>query len=299
MPLLRRAFAALLFLAAVAAQAITVATYNVENYLVTDRQVDGTFRKAYPKPEDEKKAVRQAIKTINPDILAVQEMGKLPFLEELQRDLKADGLDFPHIALLEAADPERHVAFLSKLPFKDVKRHDKLPVKFLNQSDVVKRGALEVTVATSEGDLTLFTIHLKSRRTETPNDPEGTAQRAAEAEAVRDLVLTRFPDPTKAKFIICGDWNDTRLSRGVRALQKRGDTTIGEILRAYDSRGETWTHAYRREDSYSRIDYILVSPALKPLVQNKGTAKIYDGPGQRDGSDHRPVYVNLKADPAK
>lgn len=297
--LLRRSFAALLFLAAVAAQALTVATYNVENYLVTDRQVDGVFRKAYPKPEDEKKAVRQAIKAINPDLLAVQEMGRQPFLEELQRDLKADGVDFPHIAIVQAADPERHVAVLSKLPFKDVKLHDKLPVKFLGQADFVKRGALEVTVATTEGDLTLFTVHLKSRRTENEKDPEGAAQRAAEAEAVRDLVLSRFPDPTKAKFIVCGDWNDVRPSRAVRAMQKRGDTTVGEILRAYDSRGETWTHAYRREDSYSRIDYILVSPGLKPLVQNKGTAKIYDGPGQRDGSDHRPVYVNLKADPAK
>lgn len=281
------------------ARAITVATYNVQNYLVTDRMVENVFRKAYPKPEDEKLALRTAIKAIAPDILAVQEMGTQPFLEELQRDLKADGVDLPYIVLLQADDPERHVAFLSKFPFKDIQRHAKLPITVLGKNEFVKRGALEVTVATNEGDLTLFTFHLKSRRTEDPKDPEGNAQRAAEAEAIRDLVLQRYPDPTKAKFLLCGDWNDVRVSKAVRTLGKRGDTDVGEILRAYDSRGETWTHAYRREDSYSRIDYILVSPALKPFVANKGTAKIYDGPGQRDASDHRAVYVKLNLAAAK
>ncbi|MBA4138095.1 MAG: endonuclease/exonuclease/phosphatase family protein [Opitutus sp.] len=279
---------------AVAARALTVATYNVENYLVTDRMVDDVFRQAYPKPESEKKALRLAIKDIAPDVLALQEMGTPPFLEELQRDLKADGVDYPHAIVLNAADPARHVAVLSKLPFKEVRRHDKVPAKYLGETDVVKRGVLEVTVATTEGDLTIFVAHLKSRRTERQDDPQGVAQRAAEAEALRDLVLTRFPDPTKAMFIVCGDWNDNRTSKPVRSLVKRGDTVIGEILRAHDSRGETWTHAYRREDSYSRIDYLMVSPALKPFVQHQGMAKIHDGPGVREASDHRPVYAELK-----
>ena len=43
----------LLFLAATLVQALTIATYNVENYLVADRMVEGVFRPAYPKPEKE------------------------------------------------------------------------------------------------------------------------------------------------------------------------------------------------------------------------------------------------------
>lgn len=285
-------------LLAVVAQAITVATYNVENYLVTDRMADGAYRQNYPKPETEKAAVRQVIAAVAPDVLALQEIGKMPFLAELQRDLKAEGHDYPHAILLEAADENRHVAFLSKLPFKEVREHKAVPVKFLGQEDVVKRGVLEVTVGTEGGDLTLFVVHLKSRRTERKDDPEGAAQRHAEAVALRDLVLTRFPDPTQAQFAILGDWNDTRNSKAVRALQKRGDTNVGEILRAYDSRGDTWTHAYRREDSYSRIDYILVSPALKPHVTRKGTAQIHDGAGAPDGSDHRAVYAKFEFKPA-
>lgn len=278
---------------AVAASALTVATYNVENYLVTDRMADGAYRQAYPKPETEKTALRLAIATMGADVLALQEMGKPPFLAELQRDLKAEGHDYPHAVVLEAADEARHVAFLSKVPFKEVREHKAVPAKYLGESDVVKRGVLEAVIATDRGDLSLFVIHLKSRRTERKDDPEGAAQRHAEAVAVRDLVLARFPDPTSALFAVLGDWNDNRTSRAIRALQKRGNTELGEILRAADSRGDTWTHAYRREDSYSRIDFILVSSGLKPHVANGGRATIYDGPGAREASDHRAVFMTL------
>ena len=278
--------------------ALTVAAYNVENYLVADRLVDGVFRPAYPKPEKEKAALRQVIAGIAPDILAVEEMGPQPFLDDFQRELKEAGQDFPFATLLQAADPDRHVAVLSKVPFKEVRRHAGVAITYFKEKDVVKRGVLEVIFATNEGDFSLFVIHLKSRRTERKDDPEGVIQRHLEAEAVRDLVLSRYPDPAKGKFIICGDWNDTRGSRPVRALQKRGDTEVGEILRATDSRGETWTHFYRREDTYSRIDYLLVSAALRPFVPT-GRATIWDGPGVGEGSDHRPVFLQLKLEPAK
>lgn len=273
--------------------ALTVATYNVENYTVADRMVEGVYRAAYPKPEKEKAALQQVVAGIAPDILAVCEMGKPEFLAEFQRELKQAGQDYPHAVVLEAADSDRHVAVLAKLPFKEVRRHAAVPIKYFGQPDMVKRGVLEVIFATSEGDVSLFVIHLKSKFTERKDDPEGAIRRALEAEAVRDLVLTRYPDPAKAKFIVCGDWNDTRTTRPVRALQKRGETEIGEILPAADSRGEAWTHYYRKEDTYTRIDYLLVSPGLKPLIAD-GRAKIWDGPGSSEASDHRAVFVSLQ-----
>jgi len=274
----------------VAAHALTLATFNVENYTVADRMVDGIYHQAYPKPEKERAANVRVIQDIQPDILAVQEMGTQPYLEEFQRELRAAGQDFPFAVVLDAADPDRHVALLSKLPFKEVRRHAALPVTYLDAKDAVKRGVLEVVFATAVGDLSVFVVHLKSKRTERPDDPQSARQRAAEAEAVRDLVLARFPDPTQAKFVICGDWNDTRDARPVRALQKRGDTALGELLRATDSRGEAWTHHYRKEDTYSRLDYVLISPALRSHLVGGG-ARIWDGAGAGEGSDHRAVYV--------
>ena len=39
------------------AQALTVATYNVENYTIANRMVEGVYRQAYPKPEKERAAL--------------------------------------------------------------------------------------------------------------------------------------------------------------------------------------------------------------------------------------------------
>lgn len=281
-----------------ASAALTIATYNVENYLIEDRMVEGVFRDAYPKPESEKTALRQVIKSLAPDVLALQEMGSQPFLDELQRDLRKDGADYPFAVLLDGPDPDRHVAVLSKVPFKQIVPHANVPVVVFGKKDAVKRGVLEVTFATSEGDLTLFVVHLKSRRTERKEDFEGLKQRQEEAEAVRDLILKRFPDPAKGRFILCGDWNDTRNSKPVKSLQKRGQTVLGEILRTADSRGELWTHAYFKEDSYSRIDYFLVSSELQRLVRG-GRGQIYDGPGVAEASDHRPVVMTLNLDAKK
>jgi len=278
------------------AHALTLATYNVENYTVADRMVEGVYRPAYPKPEKERAAVTRVIAGIAPDILAVQEMGTQAYLDDFQRELRAAGQDFRHAVVLDAADPDRHVALLSKLPFKEVRRHAAVPVLYSGKRELVKRGVLEAVFATNEGDVSVFVVHLKSKRTERPDDPESARQRAAEAEAVRDLVLARYPDPAKAKFIVCGDWNDTPDTRPVQALQKRGATELGVLVPATDAHGEAWTHYYRKEDSYSRLDYLLVSPALRPFVSG-GRAKIWDGAGAADGSDHRAVYAELALSP--
>jgi endonuclease/exonuclease/phosphatase family metal-dependent hydrolase len=296
---MKRWLLALVFLCgAVWASALTVATYNVENYVPADRMVEGVYRPAYPKPEEEKTALRAVIRGLAPDVLALQEMGPRPYLEELQQDLKQEGVDYPYAVVLEAVDPDRHVAVLSKVPFKQIQRHARVPLESSPSAPAVKRGVLEVTIATDAGDVTVFIIHLKSRRTEDADDPEGVARRQREAVAVRDLVLARFPDPSSAKFLICGDGNDTRDSKPVKTLTQRGGTEIGEILAATDERGESWTHFYRREESYSRIDYILVSAALKPLVAD-GCAHVFDGAGVNKASDHRPVFVRLNATPSK
>lgn len=279
------------------AQAITVATWNVDNYNLANRMVDGVFRPEYPKPEAEKAAVRRVIREVAPDILALQEMGAPPFLQELQRDLAGEGVVMPHATVLEGADPDRHVAILSRLPFREVRRHVDVPIVLFGQREVVKRGVLEVTFATDQGELTLFIVHLKSRRTERPDDPQGVTQREREAEAVRDLVLARFLDPAKAKLIVCGDFNDTRMSKPVQSLLRRGQTVLGELLRAVDGRGEVWTHYYRREDTYSRIDYLLVSAALKPLVVGD-QGQVHDGAAAEAASDHRMVFAKLKLEPA-
>ncbi len=271
---------------------LVVATYNVENYTLADRQTPDGFRPAYPKPEDAKRALRGVIRSLDADVLALQEMGGRAFLDELRRDLASEGMSYPHAEILETGDEPRYVAVLSRRPFAAVVRHTDLTFRYLGAEEALKRGLLEVRFAVPDGELTLFVVHLKSRFTERKDDPQSALRRAGEAEAVRDRILARFPEPASAPFLLVGDFNDGPASRPVRAVLRRGATEICSLLPAADSRGETWTHRYRREDSYTRVDHIFVSKALAGRVGGGG-ARIHDGPGTGDASDHRPVRVEL------
>lgn len=286
------------FTAVVAGQPLTVATYNVENYGLANRMTESGFRRDYPKPEGEKRALRSVIRGIGADVLVLQEVGGRHFLQELQRDLRNEGLDYPHAELCEGSDAERHVALLSRVPLKSVRSHVRLEFPYFGGRESVKRGVLEAVVAAPGGDVTLFAVHLKSRFTDREDDPASSRRRAGEATAVRDLILRMFPVPGVARFLILGDCNDGRTSKALGFLQKRGRTVVSQLLPAQDSRGELWTHHFRREETYSRVDHILVSPGLRTAVQG-GRARIHDGPGVREASDHRPVVVMLEETPRR
>lgn len=291
---MRMLLAALLFWGgAVRSETLRLATYNVRDYGLFDRMTADGFRKAYPKPEAEKHDLRGVIRALNADLLALEEMGGQPYLEELRRDLRAEGLDYPYVTLLRAADPERMTALMSKRPLLRVRPHADLLVSYHGGRQAVKRGLLEASVATSAGELTIFVVHLKSQLTERRDDFRSVDLRAAEAAAVRDCVLARFPRTDASRFVIIGDCNDGTKSRTLRLLEHRGKTTVIYRLPAADSRGETWTEFDAFDDEYSVLDHILVSPVLRAEVLGR-VARIYDGAGTAGASDHRPVYVDLK-----
>lgn len=274
---------------------LTVATYNVENYTATNRIVEGTYRPDYPKPEAEKAALRAVVRELGADVLALQEVGGAAHLRELQRDLRGQGLDYPYAAVVVAADEVRCVAVLSRWRLVRVERHVDLEFPYFEGRERVRRGMLEVEVATAGGAVTVFVVHLKSRYTEREDDPAATRRRGAEATAARDRVLARFPEPEAAgaRFLVVGDFNDGPTSRAVRAFSRRGEREIAALLPVADSRGEAWTHHFKREDSYTRVDHALVSAALAPAVVG-GAARIADGAAVGAASDHRPVVVRLE-----
>lgn len=275
------------------AEILTIATYNVENYGPADRVTEIGYRKDYPKPEAEKQALRAVIRRLDADIVVFQEMGDVAYLDELRRDLRLDGVVYVAGNVLLGADPDRRVAVLSKRPLKQIVSHTDLSFTYFGAKEKVKRGLLEIVVSTEGGDLTLFGLHLKSRFTDRVDDPLSAIRRAAEATAVRDRILQKFLAPASARFVVMGDCNDDRVSKTLSFLKARGKTTIAELLPAADSRGETWTHYFRKNETYSQVDHVLVSPALRPNVVG-GKARIFDGEETRAASDHRPVVVILE-----
>lgn len=275
-----------------AAETLTIATYNVENYGPANRHLEDGFHPNYPKPEAEKSALRKVIAAIGADVLVIEEMGPQPYLEELRRDLKRDGCDYPFWAMAAAADADRHVAILSRRQLHDTATVD-LNYEYFGGIEHVKRGLLVSKIATSAGDLTVFGVHLKSRLTQRRDDPDSNLRRLGEAIAVRDAILRLFPDPAHAQFAIVGDFNDTKASKPLARLLHRGDTEIVTLLPARDSHGESWTYRYGRDETYSRIDFVLVSPGLRANVP-EGFAHIYDGESAAIASDHRPVWLRLE-----
>src|SRR5262249_20145914 len=109
----RAACALALFLwhsAGLGAGVFRVATYNLDNYL-EEAVVLLPAKAAESKAKD-----REAIRALNADVLALQEIGDTNALLELQASLKAEGADFPYWEHVRGFDTNIYVAMLSKFP---------------------------------------------------------------------------------------------------------------------------------------------------------------------------------------
>lgn len=284
----------LLIAGPVAGAPLRVATWNVANYGPASRVTPAGYRADYPKPEAEKAALRAVLHRLDADVVALQEMGPPAYLEELARDLAREGLSYPHRAVAEDGEPRRN-ALLSRLPLEAVRTHRDLEFSYLGGTTRLRRGLLEARVLTAGGELTVVVVHLKSPLSDDPRDPRADALRRAEAGAVRARLQERFPDPRRAAFLLLGDCNEGPAGPAVRTLLRRGRTELLRLVPAADERGDSWTHHYRRGETYARVDLILVSPAVAPWLTGPG--EVIDGTDVRQASDHRPVIVALAPRP--
>lgn len=266
---------------------IRFTAWNLKNYLhtVTPPPEGSTNR---PKPAKEQQAAVSILSQIRPDILGVCEMGSPADLAHLQAALKAAGLDLPHSERVQGDDPDRHLALLSRFPIASRQPVTQLRYRLDNSEFPVQRGFLDVSIAVTPAyTLRLVGAHLKSRR----DVPEGdqALMRRNEAHLLRqhlDTILTAAPE---TNLLVYGDLNDTRDQPGVKAIKGlRGSTmALGEIA-AEDASGERWTYYYPEADEYSRIDFLLASPALLPEVR-ENQSFLYGGRDWIQASDHRPV----------
>jgi len=282
-----------------ASETFRVATYNLENYL--DRPTETRPRAKSP---EAKAKIRESIRALNPDVLALEEMGTTNALLELRESLKADGLDLPYWEHITGDDTNIHVAILSKFPI--VARHPHTRESFLldGRRHYVSRGFAEIKVQPAPGfDVTLIAAHLKSRRP-VPNADEAEL-RLQEAKVLREIVDDHLKADPFARLIVLGDFNDVQNSASTREVigrakhrlvdtrpaERNGDNVPNENPH-FEPRNVTWTHYYGIEDSYSRIDYILVSPAMARYWMTNETY-VLTLPNWGVGSDHRPMVATF------
>jgi len=274
--------------------AVTFVAWNLRNYLHTGEPPAARPRGGTrPKPEPEIAAVTAILVSLKPDILGICEMGSPADLAALQQRLRAAGLDLPHSEHVAAADPDRHLALLSRFPITARAPQTRLTYLLDNTRLPVQRGFLDVTIQITPGyRLRCVGAHLKSRR-DVPEAQESLMRRN-EAHLLRrhaDDVLTKDPD---ANLLVYGDFNDTRDEPAIRAIAgvRGADTALTPVAVADDA-GERWTYYFAQSDTYSRFDYIYASRGLNPELDDKA-CRIYSGADWSRASDHRPLAAVIR-----
>ncbi|MBT3666354.1 MAG: endonuclease/exonuclease/phosphatase family protein [Opitutae bacterium] len=276
-------------------EVVRVASFNLRNYLSCDRMVEGKWRPDYPKPEIEKKAARTIIRSVNPDILALQEMGDYPYLLELWMDLNSTGGPYyPHAVWMpnKGEGEIRHLAFLSKYPPVSIFKHTDVSFSYFDGTEKSGRGLLEVTFCPQNESFHIFNVHLKSMWTERKDDPQARVRREKEARAMRDIIRKKYSIEGNTEYLIMGDFNDHKDSAPLRRFTSVNDTVLSSLIPCFDSRGHLWTHYFKKQDSYSRIDYILANPAMANRFIPK-SGWIMDSEESKYASDHRLIYADF------
>jgi endonuclease/exonuclease/phosphatase family metal-dependent hydrolase len=290
----------LFYCGASSAETFRVATFNVENYLEQP-----TASRHFAKSAEAKAKIRESIKAMNPDVIALEEMGTTNALLELRASLKADELNFPFWEFVNGADTNIHIAVLSKFPI--VARHPHTTDEFLldGKRFRVERGFAEVDIqAATNFAFTLIAAHMKSQLP-TPIADEAE-ERLGEAKVLRGIIDDHFKANPEAKLIVLGDFNDSKDSDSIKEIIGRGKFKLTDTRPAerngdngsaeppyFAPRDVTWTYFYGADDAYSRIDYILLSPAMaRDWVKDE--TYIPTLPNWGVGSDHRPIVAMFR-----
>lgn len=215
-----------------------VMTWNVENLFPAGSEFGPTTQEIY----DRKQAhLAQRITDIDPDVIALQEIGSPQTFADLQAGL---GGNYPHASLSTKPDGRGiRVGFLSRLPLSNVESISTFPNGALSVKPKVVggsagdpentrlssmgRGALKVTATLSNGTtINLITTHMKSKLITYPPGPNGEPRfsprdederarftglalikRTAEAIALR-AEANRFTVGNQPACILLGDLND-------------------------------------------------------------------------------------------
>ncbi len=277
--------------------AITFVAWNVRNYTMSPAGNREGESATPAKSTESAQAVAATLAQLKPDIVGLSEIGTRRDLQDLQDRLNKLGVDLPYRAWVDGTDRERHLALLSRFPLREVRHDTKSGFVLGGLPQRVQRGFLDCSAMIRPGfPLRILGAHFKSRRVVPAFDQaEFRRQESLLLRAKIEEILRRDAD---TPLLLFGDLNDHKNSPSVAGLAgKRGATGSLEILELADKFGDQWTYHWSESDEYSRVDYVMVSRALLPLVRKK-TSAIHRAGQWDEASDHRPLVVKIGLPPA-
>ena len=258
--------------------------------------------------ETDKEVTAQALREVNADVFALQEIESLPVLDAFNSRYLGS-MKYRHRIVIDSFDPRKiDVAILSRFPIISVQshRHER---NASNSAWLFSRDCLVVILDVNGKELILYINHFKSMmegRNETHD------RRKEQVDRVAAILDERWKAKKyKGNFVVLGDFND--YPEGNTALtsliQHPGLENVVKRL----SQEDQWTHFYADKNEYKQLDYILLSKSLAeknlgpPGIMRKGLslhAKKYTGPRfpkvveeERKASDHAPVFIDIELGP--
>jgi predicted extracellular nuclease len=302
---------------------VRIGTWNLEN-LFRPGQDSGPRDDAAYKAKLE--ALTTTINTIQPDVLAVQEVGNPDALADLVAEAGGDWTVRTASVEPGQSHPIR-VGFLSRLPLTEITEYRSFPAKVdpIQVEDagpevsVMGRAALRVRVEVAGTTIDIVTCHLKSKLLSFPPGPNGKTRfdtrdegeraryafyaltrRAAEAATVRAAATELLDNHgSQRPLVVLGDLNDVPEAATTQILQGPPGSEIGTAGLNQPDRGDgqrLWNLAARIPENqrFSRmyrgrgelIDHILISHALLDSVAD-GAVKT-DGAGPTPSINDEP-----------
>lgn len=297
------------------AGAIRVATFNIENMFDKEQANDETGSSTPAKPAAHRKAAADAIRKINADVLALEEIESKETLTKFRDDYLAD-MGYSFIASIDAGDPRGiEQSILSRFPIKDEKNWPNTPLagvhpeKLGNKKNpdaakplILKRSPMRATVVippdaadkdAKPTELTLFVVHHKS-------GPFYSYLREAEGARVLELVHEYEKDHPGAPVLVLGDFNARTSEKSVMVY-----TSGGMIDAMSGVPGGVESKEFLSHSSGRTIDHILLNAPAAAMV-SRDTRFVLGTPQRPEGvdwrrtdpptgysSDHYPVVIDL------
>ena len=241
-------------------------------------------------------AVAQVIANIDADVVALTEVGNPTDLAELNTEIAALGVTYPHTAVCDCTDgaPQQHVAVLSKFALSGVvtaipgREHyyEELDDQETENDTGISKG-MRVTFTTQGETFHLYVTHLASERFGNEQDQ----QRIAQASIIRRHYLPALN--AGEHLIVAGDLNDGRGQPAIRRIRGLDDIWPDLIQTGNTDYfteatwGDRWTYEF--EGVRNQIDHILLSRSIRDASSSRSASV----PDQNDdlASDHRPLVV--------
>jgi len=224
------------------------------------------------------RALAAGLARLRPDIVCLQEVYRVPGTGHSQGELIAE------MAKLTCRSEEGGLAILCREPL--IRSRSAALPQF---ADDPSRFVLLAEFQIEHRPLLVINTHLAYR-------PEMIEEREQQARAVMAAIRQHYPERRDIAKIMCGDFNDVADSPAVRTVLSAAAGFRDAFAECRPSEpGFTYSprnpYVERSWTIDERIDYVFVSPHLKP----KYCTTVFDGDGGLDFvSDHFGVYCSLE-----